>query len=253
MEGEPVSLINSDGRSPILLMCEHASPALPAKYAGLGLAEDVFNQHVAFDIGARDMTLEMVERLDAPAVVANFSRLLIDPNREPDQPGFIPEASDGIAIPGNVGLDREEVGHRMRTYHEVFHDTVALQLLKMRRSGVTPIVVGVHSFTPIMQGAGRPWEVGLLWNRDPRLAVRLLAWLRRDPQLTVGDNEPYSGRVLGHSMDEHGGRNGFANVVLEVRQDLIGNPEQAQKWGKLASEALQEVTQDIELFGIQHY
>jgi predicted N-formylglutamate amidohydrolase len=93
----------------------------------------------------------------------------------------------------------------------------------------------------------------LLWNRDPRLAVGLLAWLRRDPQLTVGDNEPYSGRVLGHSMDVHGGGNGFANVVLEVRQDLIGKPDQAQRWGKLAAEALSEVTQDIALFGVQHY
>ena len=253
MEGEPVSIINSDGCSPIVLMCDHASPAIPTQYEALGLPPEIFDQHIAYDIGARDMTLELVERLDASAIVANFSRLLIDPNRERGQSGFVPEVSDGTIIPGNIGLSQAEIGERHRTYHEPFHDAVTLQLGKVQRSGLTPIVVGVHSFTPIMQGAGRPWQVGLLWNRDPRLAVRMLDWLRRDPHLTVGDNEPYSGRVLGHSMDLHGGSNGFANVVLEVRQDLIATPDHARQWGKLVADALQEITQDRELFGIAHY
>ena len=250
---DSVTVLNRDGTSPIILMCDHASPDIQPEYNKLGLVDDVFEKHVAYDIGARDMTHEMVRLLDAPAVLTNYSRLLIDPNREPNQPGYIPTVSDGITIPGNIDLDDAERGARMRRFHEPFHDAVSLQLDYMQQKGVTPMVVGVHSFTPIMQGAGRPWQIGLLWNRDPRLAVRLLDYFRQDPQLTVGDNEPYSGRVLGFSMDEHGGRNGFANVVFEVRQDLIATPEDARHWAKVAVDSLLHVTADASLFGVQHY
>ena len=104
-----------------------------------------------------------------------------------------------------------------------------------------------------MQGAGRPWEVGILWNRDPRLALGLIEWLRRDPNLTVGDNEPYSGKLLGHSMDEHGGRNGYANAVIEVRQDLVDTPEKAGHWGALMAQALDHVGRDPGLYDVRHY
>ena len=253
MTDAPVSVLNADSTSPIILMCDHASAHIPAEYDQLGLTDDVLTQHVAYDIGARDMTLTMMEKLDAPAVVTNFSRLLIDPNREPDQPGFVPTVSDGIPIPGNADLSPAEIGHRLRTYHEPFHDAIAEQAIRLRRKGIVPLMVGIHSFTPIMQGAGRPWQVGLLWNQDPRLAEKLIAWLRRDPQLTVGDNEPYSGKVLGHTMDEHGGRNGYANAVIEVRQDLIDTPAKAAEWGTLMADALIEIVEDTSLFEIRHY
>jgi predicted N-formylglutamate amidohydrolase len=253
MNGEPVSVVNPDGSSPVLLMCDHASAATPAEYGSLGLGSEVFSQHVAYDIGARTMTLELAERLDASAVLANFSRLLIDPNRSPSQPGFVPAVSDGIEIPANQDLDAAEIGHRQRTYYEPFHDALSLQSQKIRARGQVPLAVGIHSFTPIMQGAGRPWEIGMLWNRDPRLAKQLINWLRRDPALTVGDNEPYSGKVLGHTMDFHGGRHGYANVVIEVRQDLVATEADARAWGALLADALSEITADLSLFGVQHY
>ena len=249
----PISLINADGASPIVLMCDHASAHIPAEYANLGLPDDVFNQHVAIDIGARHMTLEMSKQLDAVGVIANFSRLLIDPNRSPEQPGFVPVLSDGIEVPGNKNLSRDEISHRQRHYYEPFHDAIARQRDKVCAWGQTPIVIGVHSFTPIMQGAGRPWEIGLLWNRDPRLAMPLLDFLRRDPQLTVGDNQPYSGKILGHTMDEHGGRHGYANIVIEVRQDLVATEQTARAWGKRIAKGLAEITANTDLFGVHHY
>jgi predicted N-formylglutamate amidohydrolase len=249
----PISLINAGASSPIVLMCDHASADIPAEYDNLGLPDEVFGQHVAIDIGARDMTLELSRRMDAVAIIANFSRLLIDPNRSPEQPGFVPERSDGIEIPGNQNLSAGEISHRRRHFYEPFHDTVSNQLDKVLARGQTPIVIGVHSYTPIMQGAGRPWEVGLLWNRDPRLAMPILDFLRRDPQLTVGDNQPYSGKILGHSMDEHGGRHGYANMVIEVRQDLVSSQTDARAWGNLFADGLAQVTANANLFGVRHY
>ena len=253
MTGDPVTCLRPDGASPILLMCDHASRALPEEYGDLGLPKEVFDQHVAYDIGARDMTIAMSEALNATAFLANWSRLLIDPNRSPDEPGYVPTQSDGIEIPGNQNLTMAEIGERQRALHEPFHDAIASHIQSIRRRNIVPLIVGVHSFTPIMQGAGRPWQVGILWNRDPRLAEHLLTWLRQDPALTVGDNEPYSGKVLGHSMNEHGGANGFANVVIEVRQDLIDTPETAARWGRLMADALVEISADAELFEIRHY
>lgn len=253
MTGPPATLINPGGTSPYLLMCDHATNALPADYGRLGLPEAVFDDHVAWDIGARDVTVRLAERLDAAAVVANFSRLLIDPNRDPDQPGLIPAISDGIEIPGNLAVDDAERAHRLHHYHEPFHDLVAQHIAAMRRRGVTPAIIGVHSFTPIMQGAGRPWQVGILWNQDPRLAQPLIGWLRRDPALTVGDNEPYSGKILGHSMNRHGGDIGLANVVIEIRQDLIDTPDRARPWADLMADALLALADDPALFAVKHY
>ncbi len=253
MAGEPVTVINPGGTSPFLLMCDHASNALPLDYGRLGLPETVFDQHVAWDIGARDVTLRLAEQLDATAVLTNFSRLLIDPNREPDHKGLIPHESDGIAIPGNMGLDDTEVAHRLHQFHQPYHDALAQHVIAMRTRGTTPASIGIHSFTPIMQGAGRPWQVGILWNRDPRVAEPLIGWLRRDVQLTVGDNQPYSGRLLGHTMNEHGGKLGLANAVVEIRQDLIDTPDKALPWADRIADALRAVARDPDVFTVRHY
>lgn len=253
LAGSPYGVHNPDGRSEFVIMCDHAGQALPAEYGALGVAPSVFDEHVAYDIGAADVTRRVCDRLDAPAVLARYSRLLIDPNRAPDHPGLIAQSSDGIDIPGNLAVDGAERARRKAAYYDPFHDAVDSLIGRRRSQGLVPAVVGIHSFTPIMQGAGRPWQVGILWNRDPRLAERIIAYLRRDPDLAVGDNQPYSGQILGYSMDHHGGDNGFANMVVEIRQDLIDDPSKAAIWGDLVADALIEIEQDRRVFKVEHY
>ncbi len=253
LEGVPYGVHNPDGQSAFILMCDHAGQALPAEYGTLGLAESVFDEHIAYDIGAASLARRISDRLDAPAVMARYSRLLIDPNRAPDHPGLIATHSDGIDIPGNLAVDSVERARRKAAYYDPFHKAIDSLVGRRRARGAVPAIIGIHSFTPIMQGAGRPWQAGILWNRDPRLAEPLIAYLRRDPNLAIGDNQPYSGRLLGHSMDHHGGDNGFANMVIEVRQDLIDEPSAAAAWGDLLADALVEIEQDRKIFKVKHY
>ena len=253
MDGPPVTVVNPGGTSPFILMCDHASNALPADYWRLGLPEAVFDEHVAYDPGARDVTLRLADQLDATAVLANYSRLLIDPNRPPDHESLVPPTSDSIEIPGNLSIDQQEISRRVEAFHQPYHDALTQHIIAMTARGQIPVMIGVHSFTPIMQGAGRPWQVGILWNRDPRAAEPLIAWLRRDPSLTVGDNQPYSGRILGHSMNEHGGRIGLANAVIELRQDLIDTPDRAFDWADILADALRHVAAAPGLFEVRHY
>ena len=253
MEGDPAILANPDGRSPYLLMCDHASNALPAAYGSLGLPGDIFAEHVAWDIGAKDVTLRLAEQLDATAILGNFSRLLIDPNRHPDQPGLVPEETDGISIPGNQGLDAAEHARRLAQFHRPFHDLIDAQIALRQEQGQNPAVIGIHSFTPVMQDVPRPWQIALLWNRDPRVAQPLIDWLRRDADLMVGDNEPYSGKILGHSMNAHGGDLGLANSVIEIRQNLVDTPETAYAWADRVADGLLEIAADPSIFKVTHY
>ena len=253
MGDEPVEILNPGGASPFLLTCDHASNALPAEYGRLGLHEEVFDDHIAYDIGAAEVTRGLSGTLDAAAILACFSRLLIDPNRSREQPGFIVQETDGIEVPGNFSLDEDEIARRMHLYYEPYHDAITQYLVARDRQDQAPAIVGLHSFTPIMQGAGRPWEVGILWNRDPRLAERLLSELRRDKHLTVGDNQPYSGRLLGHGMDAHGGARGLPHAVIEIRQDLIATPEGVSEWVERLTDVLHVIAGESELFQVRHY
>ena len=253
LSGAPFDVINRGGEGPIVLVCDHAARALPAEYGTLGLREILFEEHIAYDIGAADITRRLAKLIDSPAVLSRFSRLLIDPNRAPDHEGLIPVHSDGVDIPGNFAADTEERLRRKATYYDPYHQAIESVLAERRARGIVPAVVGIHTFTPIMQGAGRPWEAGILWNRDPRLAEPLLAFLRRDPSLTVGDNLPYSGKLLSYSLDHHGGDHGLPNVVVEVRQDLVDTRDRAFGWADLLAEAFAEICLDRSIFRVEHY
>ena len=220
----------------LLLLCDHASNALPAAYGRLGLPDREFDRHIAHDIGARRATEVMAEMLGAPALFTTYSRLLIDPNRGADDPTLVMRLSDGAIVPGNARIEAAEIEHRRRTYFQPYHDTIADTLRRMTATGTVPAVVSVHSFTPCWKSVARPWHVGLLWDNDPRLAVPLLAALAAEPDLQpsdekVGDNEPYDGALPGDTIDTHATRNGLANVLIEVRQDLMATDCDAEAWG----------------------
>jgi predicted N-formylglutamate amidohydrolase len=244
-DAAPYEVLNADGAAPILLVCDHAANALPAHYNMLGLEPDLLSRHIAWDIGAADLTRRLSASLDAPAVLSCYSRLLIDCNRLPGHVTSIPEVSDHIPIPGNVDLSVAEAEVRQARYFEPFHDAVDRLLAGFARRRIVPAYVAIHSFTPVMNGIERPWHVGILWNRDPRLALPLIDALRAFPDLTVGDNQPYSGRdPEGYSIHVHGGDRGVPNVLIEVRQDLIDTHHGAEAWSARLAHVIGGVVRD---------
>ncbi|MCC7198700.1 MAG: N-formylglutamate amidohydrolase [Gammaproteobacteria bacterium] len=247
-------LLNPDGPAPLLLVCDHASRAIPAHLGTLGLPEALTHEHIAWDIGAAALTEGLAGALGAPAVLAAWSRLVVDCNRHLDEPSAFIEVSDGIPIPGNAALTEEARRWRIEHCYEPYHQAIEAQIARMQRAGVTPAVVAVHSFTPRLRSAGvdRPWHVGILWDTDDRLAAPLLEGLRREPGLVVGDNEPYSGRRAGdHTIDHHAETHGFAHVGIEVRQDQLLDPAGIQRWVDLLSRALRPLLADPAGFPLQ--
>jgi predicted N-formylglutamate amidohydrolase len=227
-----------------VLLCDHAGNAFPPGYGTLGLPPGQIERHIAYDIGAAGVVRAMAWRLGAAAVLSRYSRLLIDVNRGPDDPTLIMRLSDGAVVPGNHPIDAAEWNKRIRLYHEPYHRAVGRVIQDVRRQGLTPVIVSVHSFTEAWKGAPRPWHVGILWARDGRLPQRLMAALSADPKLVVGDNEPYSGQLEGDTMDRHATANGIAHALVEIRQDLIAMPAGQQAWADRFSGILETMLAD---------
>jgi predicted N-formylglutamate amidohydrolase len=233
-------LFNPAGAAPVLVICDHGGRRIPGWLGDLGLSERDRARHIGWDIGAADMTRVIARRLDAPAVLCHVSRLVIDPNRRPGEATSIPRVSDGTVVPGNQEVDREERRRRFELSFVPYHRLLARQLAALRRRARFPAIISVHSCTDVMGGMWRPWHVGVLWNRDERLAKPVLEALRADPALTVGANQPYSGRIHnGYSIPFHAERNRLPHVSFEVRQDLIGTAEKAAAWGERLAAVLQ--------------
>lgn len=207
---------------PLLFVCDHASNALPERYGTLGLEDGDFATHIASDIGAATVTRALAQAHAAPAVLARWTRLLIDLNRGPDDPTLVMKLSDGRIIPGNRHVDEAEIAARLREFHAPYHAAIAAELDAAQAKDIVPVIISVHSFTPVWKGVRRPWEVGVLWDRDDRLARPLLAALAR-AGLAAGDNEPYDGELEGDCLNIHGTKRGLPHVLIEIRQDLIAN------------------------------
>ena len=236
--------VNAEGAAPVLLLCDHASNFIPSEWAALGLDEAHLARHIAWDIGAAEVTRQLARSLDAPAILSHFSRLLVDPNRQPGVESLIPEQVDGVTIPGNLGLSAVEKERRLATFHRPYHQAVEQALDRLAARGPGPAVISVHSFTPVMEGVERPWQVAILWNTDPRLPQPLIGRLR-DEGLMVGDNEPYSGRhIHGYTMQHHADPRGLANVLIELRQDLIDTRHGAAEWAEVLERCLVPVLAD---------
>jgi predicted N-formylglutamate amidohydrolase len=221
-------LFNADGPpGPILFVCDHASNALPKACGTLGLEAGDFAAHIASDIGAAIVTRALAKAFGAPAVLARWSRLLIDLNRGPDDPTLVMKLSDGRIIPGNRAVGAEEIAHRLKEFYAPYHAAIEAEIARGRDAGRVPAIVSMHSFTPAWKGTRRRWEVGVLWDRDGRLAKPLLAQLARAGFVT-GDNEPYSGELENDCMYRHGTMHGLPHVLIEMRQDLIATPQAAE-------------------------
>jgi predicted N-formylglutamate amidohydrolase len=215
------------GDSPLLFLCDHASHALPPSYGSLGLAPELFEAHIASDLGAAAVTRALASAFGAGAILARWSRLLVDLNRGEDDPTLIMKVSDGSLVPGNARIDDAEAASRIARYHAPYHAAIAREIDTMRAAGLVPVLVSMHSFTPVWKGWRRPWEIGVLWDRDGRLARPLIAELAW-AGFTVGDNEPYSGELENDCLYRHGTMRGLPHVLIEMRQDLIADPAAAQ-------------------------
>jgi predicted N-formylglutamate amidohydrolase len=206
-------------------------------------------QHIAWDIGAARVTQWLAARLDAPAVLAGYSRLVIDCNRRLDNPTSIAQESDGTPVPGNCGLSAADRKARADEIHAPYHAAIAHMIAARQRSGLAPALVSMHSFTPVMNGFERPWHVGILWKDDPRIPVPLMARLRREEGLCVGDNEPYSGRdEQGYSIFVHGEEVGVPYGLVEIRQDLIDTAAGQVAWADRMAAVLKDVLADDSVF-----
>lgn len=226
--------IIAGGSPDILFLCDHASNHVPDDVV-LGVDPALLERHIAIDIGAAPLTRSLASALDAPAILATVSRLVIDLNREVGHDGLIPKRSDGHIIFGNVDLDPAE---RIARFHRPYHATIEAEIDRCRPT----LLVAVHSFTPALEtgGADRPWEVGILSNRDRRaaeIAVQLLA----DQGFTVGDNQPYSGQVLNATLDRHAEARGIASLSLEIRNDQIDNAAGVARWAEILAPVIASV------------
>ncbi len=231
-------ILNPDGKARVVLICDHASNFLPESYGTLGLNPHYLATHIAWDIGAGAMTRQLSKALDAPAVLARHSRLLVDTNRSLDDPSLMPESSESIEIPGNLGLSLEERQKRIETWYEPFHE--GCEEVVTARLSHTPIIAGIHTFTPIYEKVKRPWEISVMWNTDNRLATALGGFFERHG-FKVGWNEPYSGRHLFCTMDTHGARHGLAHSTIEVRQDLVQDKKGQDLFGRLIAAAFKKI------------
>ncbi|MGF1527588.1 MAG: N-formylglutamate amidohydrolase [Candidatus Competibacterales bacterium] len=253
-EPSPVAVENPDGQAPVLLVCDHAQHRVPRRLQHLGLDPKLLaERHIGWDIGAACVTRRLMARLDAPAVFSSYSRLVIDLNRPPGDPTSILPVSDGVAVPGNEGLSPEEVEWRTEALFWPYHHAVGQCLTRLHQRGPAPALVAIHSFTPEFEGLRRPWQVGVLWNHDPRIAEPLLHWLQRRDDLCVGDNEPYSGRETGFTMEHHAAAAGLPHVCLELRQDLIADEAGCAHWAEVVGEALEAVLSNATLHQVEYH
>lgn len=216
--GAPAQVINENGKSPIVLVCEHASAHIPAVLDNLGLGEKDRAAHIAYDIGAEAMARMMSVKLDAPLIVQRYSRLVYDCNRPPENPSAWPEKSETTQIPGNVGLGADQKSDRVEQIYKPFHQAVSGFLDQY--SNIEPVFVTIHSFTAMYHGNFREVNLGVLHDEDTRLADAMLALA---PYSYVARrNDPYGPEDgVTHTLNLHGGARGLKNVMLEVRNDLI--------------------------------
>lgn len=232
-------ILNAGGKADVVLICDHASNFIPREYQGLGLGEDMLSTHIAWDIGAEGLTRKLSKILDAPAILARHSRLLVDTNRELHDPTLILSVSDGVRIYGNENIGDAEREKRIKNYHHPFHAACDELILPKRKH--QPLIIGIHTFTRTFGGITRNLELAVLWNQDRRLAEKFGVAFEK-LGFSVGWNEPYSGEDFFCSMDRHGHDNGLLHTTLEVRQDLVAEEAGQDKFAEIIATAYREIT-----------
>lgn len=243
-----VSVLNPGGRSPGLLVCEHASNYIPEEFQGLGVSPIHADKHWFYDIGTENVTRQLSADLDATAILATHSRLVVDLNRPVDHPTTFAQSGEGTPIPGNEHLDLPARKKRLDLYYHPFHRKVSQTIDSHLARGFFPVLLSIHSFTPVFYGISRPWEIGILWLQDADLPSRLIEMFTK-MGFAVGDNEPYDGRLFpGTTVNRHGDARGLPNALIEIRNDLIDTPDKARDLAKKISPNLKTLLSDPSIF-----
>ena len=242
------SRLRPDADPRAFLVADHGGRLFPRSLGHLGLPDPVLDRHVAYDIGIDHLTRRLVERLDLPAFLHHYSRLLIDPNRPLDDPTSICAVSDGVVVPGNCGITDREREQRAAAFFHPYHEAIDAAVDACVRRGQAPAVISLHSFTPRFRGTERPWHVGVLWADDDRMSRPLIDRLSADPTLVIGDNEPYSAQNrYGYTLETHAMARDLPNVLIEVRQDLIATDDTAEAWADRLADVLAGILEDLGL------
>jgi predicted N-formylglutamate amidohydrolase len=245
-EPPPFTIVNATAGSPWVITCDHASNRVPRALGTLGVSDEERARHIGCDIGAAAVTRLLAARLDGWAILTGYSRLVIDCNRRPDVPSSIPTRSENTDIPGNIGMNEDAAILRRRTLFDPYHEAITEELDRRAAALRNTIFVAMHSFTPVYDGVARPMHAGVLYNRDARLARALLAGLRNEPGLVIGDNAPYSvSDDSDYGIPVHGERRGLPHVELEVRQDLIASPAGQEEWAERLARLLVQAANTI--------
>ncbi len=257
VDGPPFELVNAAGNPDILILCDHASPAVPATYGTLGLPATEFHRHIAYDIGCAEVARALASHLNCPAILGRYSRLLVDLNRGPDDPTIVMKLSDGSVVPANANVDSfqdaAEFQFRIAHYHEPYHGAVDAQIKAALAQNHVPVIVSIHSFTPFWRGKARKWHAGVLWDQDPRLALPLLQALTDQEGLVVGNNEPYAGYLKGDTLYRHCTKRGLPHALLEIRQDLIDTEAGQVEWADRLARLLPDLIAADGVQKITHY
>jgi predicted N-formylglutamate amidohydrolase len=245
-DGPPVEVVNAEGKGVFVLVCEHASNRIPVSLNGLGLASPLLASHVAWDPGAAGVARAMSDALDAPLVRPRFSRLVYDCNRPPEAESAMPVRSETVDVPGNRNLTEAQRTARIAEVYVPFRDTLAALLSKRGGRDAEPVLVTVHSFTPVYAGQQRTLDLGILHDSDGRLADALLRCVERRLDLVVRRNAPYGPEDgVTHTLASHAIPRGLLNVMLEIRNDLIADPAGQERMAILLSACLREALADL--------
>lgn len=238
--------IGMQRRSNFVIVVDHASHRIPRRLGDLGLPQSELRRHIAWDIGALAVAMEVAAALDAPLLAQNYSRLVIDCNRDPAVASSIPAVGDSVAIPGNIGLSPAAIAARRREIFEPYHARIRALLDARQAQGRASILVAQHSMTNLFMGVRREMHAAVLYNRDRRLAGLMLDRLRREPGLVVADNEPYFvSDETDFTVPRHAEARGLAHVEIEIRQDLIEEACGQAEWGRRISDALRDAEREL--------
>ncbi len=248
-DAPPFEVINGiQADSPILIVCDHASSFVPEALNGLGIDPRYFQQHIGFDIGAAGVSRCMAKNMGVTAVLGGFSRLVLDPNRYLTAHDSIPSISDGVVIPGNESLSAADRMLRVEELFIPYHMAINRAVSNIRSYFCMPLVLSVHSYTPIFQGFERPWEIGVLWEGDDGVAALLIEYLRDNSDYHVGENEPYHAcNPVGYTVKTHAESNHYPSVLVEIRQDLIEDEAGQLAFAGLLAGALEMIQATLEV------
>lgn len=251
----PFEIVNPQGRAPCLIVCDHASPVIPGALGDMGLSGEHLREHIAWDIGAATIARRLAKRLDAPGVLAGFSRLVVDCNRYLDDPAIMVETSDTIAVPANRGLDDSARAERVAELYRPYHNAIEDALEAFEEAGTVPFFISVHTMTHRMRGReSRLEEFTLCWKLDDRVARPLLARLAGRDDIVFGDNVPYGLEPEeDYTVPEHAMKRGLPHLQFEVRQDLVGDEKGAHRWADLIYDLVADLALSPDLRRIEHF